>query len=131
MSRAAPLDNMAVVCYAMHMDIQKEAKMDLERAIKAGGREWQTPDGKLHRVYFNNMARRYGLRVDRYNTGNVSHAELGGEVISNSAAKRLLATFEFGKLWWDIRLEEWGYKGLEEAMADSLIAQIEAEGQNG
>ncbi len=56
------------------------------RLEEMGGRRW-TKEGK-DRVYFG--VESLGLEVERYRSGNVRSAELGGAGISNSEANRLL-----------------------------------------
>lgn len=60
-------------------------------------RTWSSRDGSRFRLYINDWAALIGLRIDRYNTGNISHATLNGDKISNSEAGRILAAGD--KVW--------------------------------
>lgn len=63
-----------------------------EQALAIGGRPWASnPD----RIYINTFAEAMGLEVDRYRTGNISHAELHGEKIANAQAQRIVDS----KVW--------------------------------
>lgn len=58
-------------------------------ALEAKGfKRWQK--GSYDRLYAE--ATVLGLKVERYNTGNIFSAEFQGEKISNSEARRVLAT---------------------------------------
>jgi len=82
--------------------------MELTTLIKLGGKEWST--STMHRVYFNDLAELFGLELTHYKTGSVSSATLRGESISNNAGYGLATTLSFGKLWFDIKKGEFGYK---------------------
>jgi hypothetical protein len=101
--------------------------MNGREAVKRGGNEWKTDDGKYHRVYFNDLAELAGLECTYYKTGNVRSARYRGEKISNNKAKKLLWKFRSVKLWWDCRAEEWGSKGLDADEQAELVAAIEAD----
>lgn len=60
---------------------------EIEKLEAAGGRRCQKY-GK-DRIYFN--AESLGLSVERYNSGNISHAELMGKEIPNAEARGLVA----------------------------------------
>ena len=53
-----------------------------------GFKRWQK--GNYDRLYAD--ATILGLKVERYNTGNIFSAEFQGEKISNSEARKILAT---------------------------------------
>lgn len=78
------------------------------------------------RVYINDLENFLGLEVERYNTGNVSYAELDGEKISNSRAKRLLGDLQWAKVWYDITTGEWAWKGIDEDTAEQIIERVTA-----
>src|SRR4051812_32498677 len=61
-----------------------------------GGNLWER--GGRRRVYLNDWATLAGLRVERYNSGNISYAELDGEQISNGRAYKLLSD---AKVYWE------------------------------
>ena len=59
-----------------------------ERLVKMGASRWQK--GSHDRIYLNSLGYKLlGLHIERYNTGNIRHAELNGESISNSRASAL------------------------------------------
>ena len=56
-----------------------------------GFKRWQK--GTMDRLYIN--ACNIGLIVQRYNTGNVKHAEFNGEHVSNSEGRRMMSAKTF------------------------------------
>lgn len=74
---------------------------EIEKLESAGGRRWRMY-GK-DRIYFN--AEQLGLKVERYNSGNIAYAELNGEKISNSKASSI-ATMS---LYVDVKTGERSY----------------------
>lgn len=64
-------------------------KINFEKAATKGFTRW-TKGGK-DRLYFN-IADNGTLDIDRYKSGNIHHAYLDGEKISNSRANRILET---------------------------------------
>jgi len=68
-----------------------------EQIIRIGGKEWRK--GDRHRVYINRhvLQRLLGLEVRYYHTGNIRHAELRGQHISNSEARRILNS----EIFWE------------------------------
>src|SRR5690606_1587698 len=68
-----------------------------EQIIRIGGKEWRK--GDRHRVYINRhvLQRLLGLEVKYYHTGNIRHAELRGQHISNSEARRILNS----EIYWE------------------------------
>lgn len=110
-----------------------DTQHDTMKLIQAGGNRWRKDD--YHRIYFNDLTRWYGLELEHYNTGNISHAELDGETISNNKARKLVANLSTAKLFWDVTEGEWRWKSLEDSQAHRIIERIEAhmqtlEGQN-
>ena len=71
----------------------------LARMKEIGGKRWQK--NNMDRVYFNDLASKAGLDVDRYNSGSISSASLKGKSISNSKAKEIYANLESGKVYFD------------------------------
>jgi hypothetical protein len=65
-----------------------------EEALAIGGSEWTSRDGKVHRVYLS-ICDLMGVEVERYRSGNVSHAEMNGEDISNAEAMRIMGVKVF------------------------------------
>jgi hypothetical protein len=90
-----------------------------------GGSRWQK--NGMDRVYFNDLARWYGLEVELYNSGNVRSARLRGEPISNSEARRIMSRFLNAKLWWDVQSGRWEARGLDDADRDYIVSAILAE----
>lgn len=68
-------------------------------AISAGGKLWTGSSAR--RVYFNLSLQEIGLRVDRYNTGNIASAGLNGESISNTRANEISNVLRETKVWWE------------------------------
>lgn len=67
-----------------------------------GGKRWTK--GDYDRIYFDTavVLQTAGMVWESYGTGNVSHAQLDGQTISNSEAKRIFSAFSSVKLWYDI-----------------------------
>lgn len=64
-------------------------KINFEKAANKGFTRWTK--GDKDRLYFN-IADNGILDIDRYKSGNIHHAYLDGEKISNSRASRIIAT---------------------------------------
>ena len=79
------------------------------------------------RVYFNDLEDRVFTALERYNTGNVSYAELDGEKISNSRAKKIMGDLAWGKFWYDLDDGEFHAKGIHEDHVGRIAESIEAE----
>ena len=96
----------------------------VDRLRAVGASEWQAY-GK-HRWYINGelMARLYGLEVSYYGTGNISSVRLGGEKISNTRAKKILARFIGAKLWFDMEDHKWHFT-LDSEYAEEIIKAVE------
>lgn len=74
-----------------------------EQITSIGGNLWER--GTKRRVYLNDWPTLIGLDIERYNTGNIRHATLDGETISNSRAHKLLGAqvyWENGSIWHTI-----------------------------
>jgi hypothetical protein len=72
-----------------------------------GGNEWHkfTSQGQeMHRVYFNQdtIIKLAGYTYETYSTGNISSAHRDGEVISNSAMKRVFGSLISEKFYYDV-----------------------------
>ena len=94
--------------------------------IKGLGKEWQK--GGHHRVYFDNGSYFYGVRTERYGSGNISSATLDGKKISNSEAKRILSKFAYSKLWFDLNDQKFRTSGeLSSEMFKKTISRIKVE----
>ena len=64
--------------------------LNIEKLTELGGKLWEKGDKR--RVYFNApaVAAMIGLNIHYYGTGNISSANLNGEKISNSRARRMM-----------------------------------------
>lgn len=98
--------------------------MTPDSLIKIGGKEWKK-DGR-HNIYFNNLREHIGLQLSFYNTGNISSARLNGEIISNSQAKEICTSLDFGKLWFDVKENSFHYSGIRNNRTFSAQEMFEA-----
>lgn len=89
--------------------------------LKTIGSEWIK--GDYHRIYINDLPELYGLSVNRYNTGNISSANLNGESISNTAANKIISRLD-GKLYYDLNSGEFKWSYLNDDDAETIIAAI-------
>ena len=105
----------------------------IDQLRNVGGRLWEK--NGMRRVYFD-AAALYGLEVARYHTGNISTAYLDGELISNSAASRLLSQVGAAKFWYDLTDNCWRWRipegrvsteAIAQTVTDRLTAQLTAE----
>lgn len=62
-----------------------------------GGNEWTSPRGEV-RLYLNDWPALIGMEVERYGTGNISSAAIGGDRLSNSRARDILQVVE--SVYW-------------------------------
>lgn len=65
--------------------------------IAIGGNSWTPSRGGDERIYINNWFELIGLKVSRYNTGNISSATMDGEHISNTKAAKIIGD---GKVYY-------------------------------
>lgn len=72
----------------------------LEQLTKIGGKLWEKNGAR--RVYFNNVDELFGLETELFGTGNIRHAWLDGELISNRHAGKILGDLGAMKLWVDL-----------------------------
>lgn len=80
--------------------IVKMAVTPVDRLVAVlGAKRWTHPSTGQLRWYVDDWHSLVGLDVELYNTGNISHATLNGETISNTAARRMGALT--GKVWID------------------------------
>ena len=96
--------------------------MIVDDLLVLGGARWRR--GDHDRVYMNDLERWSGLEVSRYGTGNISHARLDGERLSNTRARKLLARLDNGKLYYDINAGAWGWRDLSADTARGLVDRI-------
>lgn len=99
-----------------------------ESLTAIGGKLWE--NGSMRRIYFNDLPELFGLVAERYNTGNISAANLNGASISNSRAREIHAVLSTGKLWYDLTSNEFASKigycrtFSAEQMQDAIITEI-------
>jgi len=97
--------------------------MNMEKAnklLEIGGKEWKK---KGHRIYLNMpVFERFGLHIERYNTGNISYAELDGEKMSNSAARKVLAQLDGA--YYDVERDEIKTSFGREETAKDIVRKI-------
>ena len=96
--------------------------MDTKMLVKIGGSEWEKA-GK-HRIYFNNLHEWYGLRLVRYNTGNISDAWLDGERISNSDARHFEGRLADARVYYDLEDGQFHGRGIAQRDLDRIVAEI-------
>jgi hypothetical protein len=96
-------------------DLQKDM-------ILAGGKEWTS--GAKHRIYFNDLHTWYGLTGETYNTGNISYAELDGEKISNSRARKIISELSLCKVWYDFDDSKYHASGFRDIAFMDVITPI-------
>jgi len=88
-----------------------------------GGSEWEKY-GK-RRVYFNNSAKWYGLKVTRNLGGGIGAASLDGEKISKSNASRIIALI--GTVYYDFQDQSFhttGDKEYGERIINAIKSQL-------
>lgn len=77
------------------MIVTKATRWSARQLIAIGGNSWSKPGTDEVRIYLDDWAGLAGLKITTYGTGNISHAELDGEKVSNGKACKLL-----GRIWW-------------------------------
>ena len=87
------------------------------------GNKWIHPTTGEVRYYVNDAWKYGGLSVERYNTGNICYAELDGEEISNSKAKKLINAIYKCWITEDHKVHV-KYDGVNEDFVDAVIAGI-------
>jgi len=92
------------------------------RLIASGGKLWER--GEHRRLYFNDLMGLYGLEVDRYNTGNISHATLDGEQISNSSARQIADMLGWGKFWYDLNTGKFASRDISQTAFDRMTEKL-------
>ena len=94
---------------------------------KAGGNRWQK--NGMDRVYFNNLAKKAGVDVDRYKSGNISSAAIKGRGVSNSKAGEIMRAIGESKVYYDRGTRKMmvstrsqpGIRGAQQRTAESLV----------
>ena len=103
---------------------EKKTESTVQKLEKAGGKEWESDDGRYHRVYFDDLPGWYGLQAERYGTGNISSAKLDGQKISNSQARKIESALYGGKVWYNVKTGEYESKGISESAHKKIVARI-------
>ena len=97
----------------------------IERLVEAGGTEWQK--GNAHRVYFNDLDRWYGLRVEYYESGNIRSATLSGDAISNAQARAIISNLRWSKVWFNVTDGRFYHSGdMGDGRAATIITTMKA-----
>ena len=99
---------------------QELTQEQIEKLINAGASRWTKYE--RDRLYIKRLADLIGLSYTKYNTGNISSAELNGETISNSECNRILAALD--KAYIDLKTNTVYIDGREDA-AEVIIAGLE------
>ena len=99
---------------------QELTQEQIEKLINAGASRWTKYE--RDRLYIKKLADLIGLSYTRYNSGNVSSAELNGEAISNSECNRILAALD--KAYIDLKTNTVYIDGRDDA-AEIIIAGLE------
>src|SRR5690606_14784482 len=101
-----------------------------EQIIRIGGKEWRK--GDRHRVYINRhvLQRLVGLEFQYCHTGNIRHAELRGQDIANSEARRIVGSESF---WEDGELHiltasHWHREDIIDAITAAIAATEPQQG---
>ena len=106
----------------MKKKLNQELTQDqIERLINAGASRWTKYE--RDRLYIKKLADLIGLSYTKYNTGNISSAELNGETISNSECNRILAALD--KAYIDLKTNTVYIDGRDDA-AEVIIAGLES-----
>jgi hypothetical protein len=72
----------------------------LEQLTQIGGKLWEKNGAR--RVYFNYLSDLFSLATVLFGTGNIRHAWLDGEEISNCYARKIVGDLGAMKLWVDL-----------------------------
>lgn len=105
--------------YAMMKETEKTTAEKLEAL---GIEAWERGDMKRYYINDDALEAVFGLRIGRYNTGNISSASLNGEPISNSRAYKLMGRkifFDAVKGEW-MQSTEYGTRALNDTLRESL-----------
>ena len=116
-------DNYRVTFAAALKSLMSKTVNMVEALTAIGGNLWEKAG--MARIYFNDLESLMGLRISRYNTGNISSASLNGESISNSGAQRMLNSVD--KIWFDLADGKFYYRASDVALANQVVAAIRAK----
>lgn len=108
--------------YSVRLTIGLRQAWTEHRLVAAGGSLWQKSG--MCRVYFNGLARWFGLECDCYKTGNIAYATLNGERISNTQAGKIAGRFGFSKLYFDLTDHRYHGQGMSKDDLDTIVAKI-------
>jgi len=100
--------------------MNKETKIE-EKLLQIGN-EWKK--GTMHRIYFSNLPKLYGLNIQRHKTGNIKSATLNEEKISNNKATKLEIALNSGKMWYNVNTGKINSKDLSEKQQEIIISNI-------
>lgn len=110
------------VTFGAALRILMTKPVDAVEALKAiGGKLWEKAG--MSRVYFD-AAEWMGIKINRYNTGNIASAYVNGEKISNSEARRMISSVE--KVWFDNEDGKFYSRATNRALAAEVIEKIKA-----
>ena len=93
----------------------------VEKLKSIGGNEWIK--GDMHRFYFSDLASLIDLKIERFNTGNISKAIYEGKEISNSSARKMMDDLNNTKVWFDVVKNKFQFKG-DEYYAEIVIENL-------
>jgi len=97
----------------------------VEQLTQIGGKYWQ--GGEKRRVYFNNLYEFAGVEeMEFYGTGSIKRAVRNGEVISNSAARKLSMQLDTMDLWYDLNDGKFYFRSRYPELAREIISKIKA-----
>ena len=111
-------------CQEVKLEMASHGSLE-GKLIQLGGNEWKNY-GK-HRIYLNIdvQMKLLGLEVTSYKTGNIKHAKLNGEDISNTRAAKIIGSLD--KFWYDVRTGHCGWsRYANNGIANDIRKAIEA-----
>lgn len=94
---------------------------DLKK-IACFGNEWNKAGAS--RVYFNNLAELFGLKVVTDEQQKIVSATVDGEPITLKQAVVLISKLYRGKLWFDFEKNTFNYLCLDPVIANCIIDEI-------
>jgi hypothetical protein len=102
----------------------KARKMNIEKMIAGGvAKEWEHPKtGEIR--YYVQIERLPFVSIHRYNSGNINHAYIADDKISNASAGRLLNS----KIWIDAKGDA-NYREIDSRAISTIELVIEEMGK--
>jgi hypothetical protein len=93
---------------------RKTVTLTAEMVIALGGRRWQK--NGMDRVYLNDWTGFAGIEIDRYRSGNVASASIGGRSIANGRVADIIG--KIAKVWFDtadglLHITGWDHDAVE------------------